>query len=280
VSCAKEKKIIKNVNESSNQKFDLNISLLLDLSDRIDPMKYPNESMEFYKRDIGYIKSVSDAFNTHIRSKRIRKVNDKIQLFFDPEPKNSEINSISNKLKFYLNNDNITQELLSVMNETYATEPEKIYDLAIQDKSYIGSNTWRFFKNKVKDYCIDDGYRNILVLLTDGYIYHKDSKIKEGNQTTYITPQDIRNNKLSNNDWRNKIENEHFGFIPATEGLLDIEILVLGINPDNKNPYEEDILMHYWKNWFNTMNVRRYEIKTAELPSNLDKIIKDFILNN
>ena len=32
---------------------NLNISVLLDLSDRIDTIKYSNPSMEFYQRDLG-----------------------------------------------------------------------------------------------------------------------------------------------------------------------------------------------------------------------------------
>tara|TARA_R110001606_G_scaffold376284_1_gene534899 strand:- start:168 stop:626 length:459 start_codon:yes stop_codon:yes gene_type:complete len=150
--------------------------------------------------------------------------------------------------------------------------------LAIEDNSYVGSDTWRFFKNKIKDYCIDDNYRNILVILTDGYIFHKNSKIEEDNKTSYLTPQTIRKFKLNTGNWQEKIEKENFGFIPATENLQNLEILVLGINPDNKNSYEQDVIEKYWSDWFNSMKVNKYESKNASLPSNMDKIIKDFIL--
>ena len=60
--------------------------------------------------------------------------------------------------------------------------------------------------------------------------------------------------------------------------MLKLVILVLGINADKKNPYEEDVIIKYWEDWFNDMKVKKYEIKTSALPSNMDKIIKEFIL--
>ncbi|WAC03375.1 hypothetical protein N7U66_07530 [Lacinutrix neustonica] len=143
----------------------------------------------------------------------------------------------------------------------------------------MGSDTWRFFKTKVNDYCVDENFRNILIVLTDGYIYHKDTKMKEAKLTSYLTPQVIRSFKLNTKDWENDIAEKQFGFIPANNDLSNLEILVLGINPDTKNPYEEEVIKKYWSDWFDAMKVNRYVIKSAALPSNMDKIIKDFILN-
>lgn len=257
---------------------NLNISFLLDLSDRIDPKKYPNKSMEFYERDVAYIKSVSEAFDTHMRNKKVRQMNDQIQVFFDPEPQNNNVNAISKNLKFLINRQNASLELLDEIKNTYASKPLEIYELAINDNNFIGSDTWRFFKDKVKDYSIEEDHRNILVIFTDGYIYHENTKMKEGNKTSYITPQVIRNYGLNTKAWQEKMEKNEYGYIPATTNLQNLEVLVLGINPDPKNPYEKEVIMKYWTDWFEAMEVGRYEIKTADLPSDLDKIIKTFIL--
>ena len=273
-----EERTEKTLKRNSND--NLNISFLLDLSDRISPDKYPNSAMEYYQRDVAYIKSVSEAFDTHLRGKKVRAMNDKIQLYFDPEPSNQNINTISNNLKYNIDRKNVTLSVLDEIKNNYATSPKAIYDLAIADNKYVGSDTWRFFKSKVNDYCIEENYRNILVVLTDGYIYHKNTKIKEDNLTTYLTPSFIRDVKLNSKNWEAKINDQQFGFIPAAHDLSNLEILVLGINPDNKNPYEEDIIKKYWSDWFDAMKVGRYQIKTSALPSNMDKIIKDFILNN
>ncbi|MFV5686442.1 hypothetical protein ACM55I_13465 [Flavobacterium sp. GB2R13] len=259
---------------------NLNISLLLDLSDRISPTKYPNPTMEYYLRDVGYINSVSEAFTEHVRTKKVIRAHDKIQLFFDPAPFNPEINKISKELKIEINKTNVSKKLINDTKTIYATDPLTIYKLAIKDGNYIGSDTWKFFKNKVNDYCIEDDYRNILVILTDGYIYYQDSKIKEGNSTSYLTPEIIKSNQLDISDWSRKMMNEKLGFIKANNDLSKLEILVLGINPNPKNPYEEDVIKAYWTNWFEAMKVKRFEIRNADLPSNMDKVIKNFISKN
>src|SRR5690554_4976212 len=276
----KEKKVTRTIDSSGKKsKENLNISFLLDLSDRISPEKYPNESMEFYQRDVAYIKSVSEAFVTHLKTKKVREMNDKIQLYFDPEPKNQNINKISNDLRYKVNRNNASLEILDEIEQMYSEKPLEIYEYAIKDSKYVGSDTWRFFKTKIVDYCIDDAYRNILIVLTDGYIYHKDTKIIESNRTSYLIPQLVNSLKLNNKNWKETMDNKELGFISTGMDLSQLEVLVLGINPSKKNPYEEDVIMKYWSDWLNDMNVKRYEIKTAELPSNVDKIIKQFIIN-
>lgn len=263
--------------KTSNQ--NLNISLFLDLSDRISPTKYPNQSMEYYERDLGYISSVSKAFNLHVRSKKIIQMNDRIQLFFDPAPANPEINNLAKQLKVELTKNNVTKERLSKINSDYTNLTKQIYELAISDNKYIGSDIWRFFKSSAKDYCIKDGYRNILVILTDGYVYHKDTKLMEGTKSSYLTPSVISKFGLNKSDWHQKIEKKGYSFITPTSGLENLEILVLGINPSKNNPYEEDVIKNYWSTWLKEMGVNNHLIRTSDLPSNLDEVIQNFILN-
>lgn len=285
VSCKSDNNITKKsrfelVERQNESNKNLNISFLLDLSDRINPEKYPNQSMEYYKRDVAYIESVSNAFIEHLETKKVRQMDDKIQLYFDPEPQNQNINSLSSSLRFHINRNNVSLEKLQKIKESYSKKPLDIYELAIRDDDYIGSNTWRFFKTKVKDYCIEENRRNILVILTDGYIFHQDSKIQEDNKTSYLIPQLVRKLGLNNDNWRSKIEKQGHGFIVEVNDLSNLEILVLGINADKKNPYEEDVIIKYWEDWFDNMKVKKYEIKTSALPSNMNKIINEFILND
>lgn len=278
-SCKREEDEKETGKAPKNTSNNINISILLDLSDRISPQKYPNPTMEYYLRDVGYINSISEAFTDHLRSKTIRQIDDKMQMFFEPSPLNSEINILSKNLKIDVNGKNIKKESITNIKKIYSEDPLKIYQLAIHDDKYVGSDTWRFFKGKVNDYCIEDGYRNILVVLTDGYIFYEDTKMKEGNLTTYITPKIISENNLNTSNWLERMTNQKLGFIKANNDLSNLEILVLGVNPNSKNSYEEDVIKTYWSQWFEAMKVKRYVIKNADLPSNMDKIIKDFILN-
>ena len=85
---------------------------------------------------------------------------------------------------------------------------------------------------------------------------------------------------MYNSQWKETIKKEGVGFIPATNGLDDLEIMVIVlVNYDKKyNIYGFDIVKEYWSNWFETMGVKRYEIYGAELPSNIEQAIKRFIL--
>ncbi|MDR7212655.1 hypothetical protein [Flavobacterium piscis] len=256
-----------------------NISILVDLSDRISLKKNPNPTMEFHQRDLGYIKSVSEAFSQHLKSKRMRQIDDKMQLFFNPEPENPEINSIANELKIKVDKNNASKNLLNSISSNYASKTTQIYNSAIKDDNYIGSDIWNFFDSKVQDQCIDKGYRNILVILTDGYMFYEGTQIKNGNLSSYLTPKLIQQNSLNKNNWQKKFESENFGFIKIDNDLSNLEVLVLGINPGKNNPYEEKVIKAYWSKWLTEMNIKHFEIKSADLPSNMDKIIKDFILN-
>jgi hypothetical protein len=255
-----------------------NISILIDLSDRISLKKNPNLTMEYYQRDLGYIKSVSEAFTQHLKEKRIRQIDDKMQLFFNPEPLDPKINSISKDLKIAIDKNNATKVFLNSINANYAAQTSKIYDSAIKDDNYIGSDIWSFFDSKVKDQCIENGYRNILVILTDGYLFYDGTLIKEKNRSTYVTPELIRKNGLNTQDWEKKIKDQDFGFIKIDIDLSNLEVLVLGINPSKSNPYEEKVIKAYWTKWFTEMNIKHFEIKNADLPSNMEKIIEGFIL--
>ena len=208
-------------------------------------------------------------------------MNDKVQLYFEPEPLEKSINEKANTLKTSFNKS-LKNVDIEMFKSNYEKIPREIYNLAQKDANYIGSDTWRFFKDKVKRYCIDECYRNILVILTDGYMFHEDSKFEEGVLTSYITPSSLRKLGLNKSNYKQIIENEGFGFIPANSNLEDLEILVLGIvNHDKKNnPYGKDILEIYWKEWFEKMGVKRFEIYGAELPTNLESSISNFILSN
>ncbi|MCR4032395.1 MULTISPECIES: hypothetical protein [Flavobacterium] len=255
-----------------------NISILVDLSDRISLKKNPNPTMEIYQRDLGYIKSASEAFTEHLKSKRMRQIDDKMQLFFNPEPENPKINSISKELRINVTKDNASKQFLNSINNTYSSKTEVIYESAIKDDKYIGSDIWNFFDSKVQDQCVDKDFRNILIILTDGYMFYEGTQIKDKNLSSYLTPQLIKQNGLNTKDWKKKFEKENFGFIKIDTDLSSLEVLVLGINPSKNNPFEEKIIKAYWTKWLSEMKIKHFEIKNADLPSNMDKIIKNFIL--
>lgn len=261
-------------------KDDLNISLFVDLSNRISPKDHPNSSLEYYNRDLGYIKSCANAFETHILNKKLVLLNDRMQLFLDPIPNSTEINDIIAELRYSFNRNNTTKEKVMLVDSTYVTSCRKIYQQTIEDDNYIGSDIWGFFNNQIDDYCLKKGYRNILVILTDGYVYHKDNAFSKGNRSSFLIPKQISRLKLNKANWKEELDSGDYGFICARKDLkdYDIEVMVIGVNSYG-NKIQENIIREYWAKWLREMGVTKYSIKAADLPAMLDEHIQDFILN-
>ncbi|MGY0407613.1 MAG: hypothetical protein ACWIPJ_04560, partial [Polaribacter sp.] len=217
-------------------------SIFLGFPDRISPKKYPNPTMDFYKRDIGYIKSIAQCFENYVRNKKTIYINDKIQLFIDPEPQEKELNKKIKELKISFNRKNAKKDLILQTSKKYEKITESMYKAAIKDNNYTGSDIWRFFKNKVEDYCIEDGYRNVLIILTDGYIYHKNSKKRVKNRSSYLTHKYIVNNHISSANFNKK----DFGYISSIKNLKNLEVLVLGVNPYKGNLNDEEVIFSYF----------------------------------
>jgi len=255
---------------------NLNISFLLDLSDRIDPKKNSNPAMEYYQRDIQYIKSIEKAFIEHVKRKKILRLNDQMQVFFDPEPKNPQINKLSQQLKVSFNKRSNKADIEKI-EKIFSEVPARIYQSAIKDNKFVGSDIWGFFKENVNDYCIKPNSRNILFILTDGYMFHEDSKFMEGSKSSYLTSKLIKTFKLNTSNYKALMQKNGYGFIKANQDLNNLEVVVLGVNPVKGNPFEIDVINKYWVDWFKEMKVKTYMIKRADLPSDLDPIIKKYI---
>lgn len=251
---------------------NINVSILIDLSDRIDPATNPNSTMPYFQRDVEYIKAIEKGFLNHIKSKRIITYDDQMQVFFNPEPSDPKINDFTNGLKVSFDK-NTPKSYFDEVDKKYSELPLHIYQSAIKDGNYVGSDIWEFFRNKVKDYCIKNDRRNILFILTDGYMYHEDSKFSQDNKTSYLTSKLIKSNNLTTTDFKTAIEKNKFGFVKANDNLSNLEVVVLGINPEKGNPFEEAVIKEYWENWFKEMKIKKYQIKSADLPSNLEPII-------
>jgi hypothetical protein len=286
-SCSPEKKKEVVVKESSsgqsskcpkhildNKKQNLNISILLDLSDRIEQPKTIG-------KDSAYLSSLSKAFISHVKGKKLIMLEDKMQLFFNPEPIGNKVNKIAEKLKLSFTRKT-SKASLDEGIELYSSYPSQLYSIAKEDarkaKEYLGSDIWQFFKDHVEDYCVDACHRNILVVLTDGYIYHKKRVMKSENLTSYLTQTSLNNLKLNKSTWEKEIEKRKLGFIPIGKDLRNLEVLVLGIESHNtRNPYAKDIIEKYWSDWLDSMNIKDYKIKSADIPSSIEKVIFDFI---
>ena len=266
-------------NQSSKDK-QLNITFLLDLSDRIEPSKYPN-TPEHWQRDMAVVNDFVEIFKNEIHNKGNLGMKGKMRVLFSPAPKDESINEIAKALD--VNTADMKpaekKEVYKTIVENYQNGLKQIYDKTISTKNYIGSDIWKFFKNDVKDLAIDSNkYRNILVILTDGYVYHENSKIKEGNRLSYILPKTSKEMGIDGADWKSKMKEIDFGLIAPTKDLENLEVLVLEVNPSKySSKYEEDIQKEVLSKWLTEMGVKKFGIYKTDIPQTTKKRIENFM---
>jgi hypothetical protein len=263
-----------------SQDFDLNLSLFLDLSDRIDSAKYPDKAMPYHERDLGYIESLGHGFARHGRARQLRRMNERFQVFFDPPPADPEINTVADDLKLHWTKNTVTKEDVCDLVPSIKKGSERIYQHAMRSEDFTGSDIWNFFHERVKRSCIQPGSRNVLVILTDGYMYAQNNKRENGtSRWSNLTAQKVRSLKLTGKNWEELVKQHDYGFLTATEGLSDLEVIVIGVRPsDHNGAYEADVLKHFWTDWMTAMGVKRFEFVKTDLPSNVDQWLQNYVL--
>lgn len=265
----------------TSQTSQLNITILLDLSDRIDVKKYP-EKPEHFERDIANIKYVTEMFVHDMEKRGTFMAKGKLKVVFSPKIQDPNVNLYAQKLNIDLSamDNKQKKDIHDNLTSIFSSNLSKIYESALSSKKWIGSDIWRFFKNDVKDYCVDRNpdYRNILIILTDGYIYHVDSKDQNNNRFAYLLPENITKYKLRNNpNWEQELKKQDFGLISKRSDLESLEVLVLEVSPSPSYKNDEDIIKVVLSKWFDEMKVNRYAIFNSDLPEYTKTRISDFI---
>lgn len=257
----------KNTNEKSDAvttspnsaMMPLNISIYLDLSDRLERQMYPSQQ----KRDIEIVNYVGEILKNHAVSQKILPSRDRIKVFFYPAPNDSKITLLSKDLEMDLSKAQPAEKkkMLLEFQDKFATSLTEIYDATLKGKNWIGSDIWGFFKKQIDTYCIREDARNIIVILTDGYLFYAPNKLKDRDNYSYILPQTLTN--------------PNSGLIVSRKGLENIEVLMLEVNP--LDPKHQDRMENILQNWLKGMGVQKMYVGETDQPSNTKLIIDKFM---
>ena len=240
----------------------LNISIYLDLSDRLERQMVPSQK----DRDIEIVNYMTEILKNHAVAQKIMPSKDRIKVFFYPAPNDSKIDLLSKDLEMDLSKAQPAEKkkMLLEFQEKFLTSLSKIYDATLQGKNWIGSDIWGFFKKQIDTYCIREDARNVIVILTDGYLFYAPNKLKDGNNYSYILPQTL--------------SNPNSGLIVSRQGLENIEVLMLEINPFD--PKQQDQIESVLQNWLKGMGVQKMYVGETDQPSNTKLIIDKFMGNS
>ena len=256
----------------------LNITVLLDLSDRISPTIH-SAIPSHAERDTAIIMEIVDLFKQDMNRLGGFNAMGKLRVEMEPWPAIANINNLQKELDVDCSEMNTKEkkELYDNIETTFSHALSEIYGETIKSSRWSGSDIWRFFKNKVDMYIEKDTcYRNILIILTDGYIYHENTKAQNGNSVQHLTKNTIGKYRTANNPIE-EIQKDGFGLMVPRNDLQNLEVLVLEVNPEEGQSKDDDILTYCIGEWLKEMGVGNYAVYTTDLPSNTAKRVRHFI---
>lgn len=255
---------------TSQSEKPLNISIYLDLSDRLMRDLTPSQK----ERDLAIVSHIADYFRAQTVGPKILQSKNNIKVFFYPAPNSSDIATLAEDLCIDITKFNGVEKRIVLdgdanqgkpsLKERFNKNLSVIYDKAIAAKEFPGCDIWDFFSNKnVDTQCIREGFRNILVILTDGYLYDEKHKVKDGNAYSYVTPATLKDPNTS--------------LIIKRTGLENLEVRILEVNPTDMN--HRDQLKNVLENWLKGMGVKEDNITVSQtdLPSNTQTIVDSFL---
>lgn len=203
--------------------------------------------------------------------------------------------------------DRSTDATLSSDKQKFVNEFDRISQVA--SKSPDGADLWTYFDQGIDNNVVNNKsenfefggksfthkFRNIMVLLTDGYIeaglYGKQG-CATGNQCYYLSSQRIKAfreafKKSGEADIEAFFEKNNYGIVPANNSnLKDLEVLVLQMEDRSldkagnatQHPTDMEIMKLFWADWLAKSGVKRFELRPV-LASEADteKVVLSFI---
>ena len=253
----------------------VNITIFLDLSDRIMPEKQSNGMQQMVK-DTTLIGFVRDWFiNRQVKNKL--SIADKIQIVFHPEDCIPNIDDLSKSLAMDMTIADLKSIALNkerlinmpiVWNESLNEIYSNILSNCKKSEDFPGSDIWGFFDTEVDEYIKND-YRNIIIILTDGYIFYGPDQRPTPNPSNSVKEY-------------NYMEGKNFPYIekltPCNQNLENLEVLILEVNPKAKQDFSK--MKSILTNWFKEMGCKKVVIKECALPNQRKATIENFLNND
>jgi hypothetical protein len=223
----------------------------------------------------------------------------------------SQFSSQSERMDFIKGRKDFVQNGLKEKKEAFASETQIIYGKALTESH--GADIWSFLENRLDETHIkvahkpfvflgktyQDEYRNILILLTDGYIESgqnlSTNGSSEGNLSYDLSQSRIRSFRQAyissgRADIQTFFEENNYGIVPLNNThLKDLEILVLELYDRSLtvsgnatiHPTDADIIELFWTDWLQKSQIKRFELKSYfSDEKQAEASIRKFIMEN
>jgi len=309
ISCgnATDKKV------AQNKDIDIehfNIIIVPDLSNRIDNNRFPKPI-----DDSQFVSALIDDIYPNILKNRVDiNQTDKIQMKFTSSKiinlydiNNSKLKfdfgdfkSQVDRIKYLVNRDNKAE--FSHDKDAFKTEFSRV--LAKARAKTCGADLWTFFNNDLNKTCIHNEvrtiegkkfryhhkYKNIIVLLTDGYVeaglYGKNNGQK--NKKYHLSGRTVKEfrkqfKRSGEMDMKTFFAKNGYGLMPMKNSILkDVEVLAVefydrSLTPAGNatvHPTDGEILELFWNDWMRESGVKKF--KCCKIASSTDEFMEVF----
>lgn len=215
--------------------------VLADLSDRVDSALNPGQA----QRDIAAARAAFAVFERHVSEQSFVFSADRFALVAAPQ-KGTDIlyGELADSLTIDMNklSSGGISAFRQARNRAFRGL-EELYAGAMRLPSYPGADIWSFVRHDLSTYELiptrPAPVRNILVILTDGYLAFEDAELRGRPVGTYMA---TANSSLA---------------VPKLD-LSQWEVVVLEMKPRTFN--DREALEATWRTWFQGMHVRRFAV--------------------
>lgn len=263
----------------------VNIVIILDISDRIDPSSNAYTSKDQAQRDIKIIEYIADWYLNELVLKHLD------QRVLDPGRVPHELTiAIPKQPKAPLIPSNITENLVIKDSKTRKDLEEfkdkkaamiqsirKLYKW--KDNPFTGADIWGWFNNYAKYVLKKDGFHNYIICLSDGYLkFNPDIEKK----LKFMDIPKLRDERKNNPKWKDKIT----PLPPIKEDFsnYNIKFMMVEIHPrvdkeiGIENPADFEIIEAHWQEWLNSIGITNAELHRQIEIERLKEVIDSFFV--
>ena len=239
-----------NANEISTIPPNNNYVVVLDLSDRII------QRLDQTEIDTTAIRAVFEKFVFSVQSKLTVKSYDKFSVRIIPQNTSSlPVSAFENSLSIDMGKFSVADKVkkLDEFKANFPNQLKSLYQQAFlgnKNSDFAGVDIWQYFNEQINS-DLDAGFKNQVVILTDGYFDFEDKRhgFKDKQHSTTTSPL---LSKMTGNRWKRNADSLDLGFVPV-QLKVPATWLVCGIQQKagSQDLLECEKLSYLWKKWLN-----------------------------
>lgn len=238
----------------------LNLTVLLDLSDRV---LYPNQ----INKDKQILDTLFSVFETEVRNNLFIKSDDRLSIVVAKQKqKSTDIEKLSFNIALDKYGPHEKKKQFKLKKDEFRSSVKEIYlkcQHSKNKKDYFGSDVWSFMKYEYPN-SYKNGYRNVLVILTDGYLYFEsDVKRPAPKKNRYYSMSFLPT--LRKHNFLEVMKKTDIGLQTTNTQYPELQVLLLEVNPKNELFVDEQSLLQtVWEKWFKEMGAINCQIITKQ----------------